>query len=251
MFTGLIQRLGTLSNLTRSGSGAALAVSVPEPWPDPLVLGESVAVQGVCLTVSRILPDGFVADVLEETLACTALGALRPGARLNLERALAVGDRLGGHIVQGHVDATGQVLSIRPRGRDFVLRVGTDSRISEGTDSYARMGTDSRFLEGTDSPAFNASMGTDSPILRHVVYKGSIAIDGVSLTVSSLSDEDGWFEVNLIPTTLRDTSLSERKPGDTVNLETDILGKYVERLLAPPPAARRTSLSLAEILAVE
>ena len=216
MFTGLIQRLGLHAGLARADGGASLSVTLPSPWPDPLVLGESVAVQGVCLTVSRILPDGFVADVLEETLDCTALGALRSGARLNLERALAVGDRLGGHIVQGHVDATGEVLSIRPRGRDFVLRVGTDS-----------------------------------PTLRQTVYKGSIAIDGVSLTVSALSDEEGWLEVNLIPTTLRETSLSERKPGDAVNLETDILGKYVERLLAPPPAARHSSLSLAEILAVE
>ena len=141
MFTGLIQRLGTLSSLSRSGSGAALTVAVPEPWPDPLVIGESIAVQGACLTVSRVLPTGFVADVLEETLDCTALSALCLGARLNLERALAVGDRLGGHIVQGHVDALGRVVSIRPRGRDQILRVGTDSAI-----------------------------------LRPIVYKGSIAI---------------------------------------------------------------------------
>lgn len=197
MFTGLVQRLGTLSRLTRRAGGASLFVSVPTPWPDPLVLGESIAVQGACLTVASILPDGFSADVLDETLDCTALSSLSPGARLNLERALATGERLGGHLVQGHVDALGRVLSITPRGRDFVLRVGTDS----------------------------ATLG-------HIVHKGSIAIDGVSLTVSAFSDEDGWFEVNLIPTTLRETSLQDRRPGDPVNLETDILGKYVERFLA-------------------
>jgi riboflavin synthase len=218
MFTGLVQRLGTLSSLSRSGSGAALAVALPTPWPDPLVLGESIAVQGACLTVSRILPGGFIADVLEETLDCTALGALRSGARLNLERALAVGDRLGGHIVQGHVDALGRVVSIRPRGRDIVFRVGTDSAT-----------------------------------LRQLVYKGSIAIDGVSLTVSSLHDEELWFEVNLIPTTLGDTTLSDRHPGDSVNLETDILGKYIERLLAAGTKAAplRPGLTLSEFIALD
>ena len=217
MFTGLIQRLGVLSSLSRSGSGAALTVAVPEPWPDPLVVGESVAVQGACLTVSRVLPKGFVADVLEETLDCTALSTLRPGARLNLERALAVGDRLGGHIVQGHVAALGRVVSIRPRGRDQIFRVGTDS-----------------------------------VILRHIVYKGSIAIDGVSLTVSALNDEESWFEVNLIPTTLEDTTLSDRQPGDSVNLETDILGKYVERMLAVSGRGRPArGLSLSEFIALD
>ena len=217
MFTGLIQRLGTLSSLSRSGSGAALTVAVPEPRPDPLVIGESIAVQGACLTVSRVLPTGFVADVLEETLDCTALSALCLGARLNLERALAVGDRLGGHIVQGHVDALGRVVSIRPRGRDQILRVGTDSAI-----------------------------------LRPIVYKGSIAIDGVSLTVSALNDEESWFEVNLIPTTLGDTTLSDRHPGDSVNLETDILGKYVERMLAVSGRGRPArGLSLSEFIALD
>lgn len=217
MFTGLVQRLGTLSRLTRSGGGASLFIRVETPWPDPLVLGESIAVQGVCLTVAKILSDGFSADVLDETLACTAFGSLFSNARVNLERALAAGDRLGGHIVQGHVDAVGHVLSIRPRGRDIVFRVGTDASV-----------------------------------LRHIVHKGSIAIDGTSLTVSDLSDEGGWFEVNLIPTTLRETSLSERKPGDAVNLETDVLGKYVERLLqGTDPREPREGLSLAEIIALD
>ena len=217
MFTGLVQRIGTLSRLSRTGGGASLSVRVPESWTDPLVPGESMAVQGACLTVARVLPDGFAADVLDETLDCTALGSLRSGARLNLERAVAVGDRLGGHIMQGHVDAVGRVASLRPRGRDVVLRVAADPST-----------------------------------LRLVVHKGSIAIDGVSLTVSALSDAEGWFEVNLIPTTLRETSLSERAPGDVVNLETDILGKYVDRLLSRPAAKPTDSgLTLAQILAVE
>ena len=232
MFTGLVQRLGTLSRLARSGGGASLFIRVDKPWPDPLVLGESIAVQGVCLTVAQILPDGFSADVLDETLDCTAFGSLSPNSKVNLERALAAGDRLGGHIVQGHVDAIGHVLSIRPRGRDIVFRVGTDSSV-----------------------------------LCHIVHKGSIAIDGTSLTVSALSDEKSWFEVNLIPTTLRETSLSDRKSGDAVNLETDVLGKYVERLLrgsVPRSSGERTDrqtdrqtdgtsegLSLAEMIALD
>ena len=219
MFTGLVQRTGTLARATRPGGGAALSVAVSSSWPDgPLASGESIAVQGVCLTVSSLSPGGgFTADVLEETLDRTAFRALPDGARVNLERALHAGDRLGGHIVQGHVDGVGRVASIRPRAHDVVLRVS--------------------------APA---------AVLRGIVPKGSVAIDGVSLTVSALSDAGGWFEVNLIPTTLRETSLSDRAPGDAVNLETDVVGKYVERLLglsghAGTPSAAPNSPSLAEI----
>ncbi len=209
MFTGLVQRIGTLRRHSRPGGGAAFSVTVATPWDEPLSLGESIAVQGACLTVGAILPGGFSADVLAETLDRTAFGSLRDGARVNLERALRVGDRLGGHIVQGHVDAIGRVLSIRPREHDIVLRVSADAET-----------------------------------LRGIVVKGSIAIDGVSLTVSALSDAGGWFEVNLIPTTLRETSLSDRSPGDAVNLETDVLGKYVARTMgndAVPGAAKNSS----------
>ena len=203
MFTGIVQRTGTLARLSRPGGGAALRISVPEPWPGaPLSPGESIAVQGVCLTVTAPGPGGgFDADVLEETLDRTAFGTLPDGSRVNLERALRADDRLGGHIVQGHVDGVGRVVGIRRRDRDVVLRVAA-------------------------AP----------DILRGIVLKGSIAVDGVSLTVSALSDAGGWFEVNLIPTTLRETSLSNRATGDAVNLETDIVGKYVERLLGKAPA---------------
>jgi len=197
MFTGLIQRVGTLQRRLRRDGGVCLEIAT-EPWPDPLQHGESIAVQGVCLTLTASTRAGhFEVDVLDETLDCTSLGQLRDGSRLNLERALRPSDRLGGHFVSGHVDAPGRLLAIRPRGRDVVFQIAAGPEAA-----------------------------------RYIVYKGSIAVDGVSLTVSAVH-EDGSFEVNLIPTTLADTTLGERRPGDLVNLETDILGKYVERLLQP------------------
>ena len=200
MFTGLVQRRGALLGLARSGGGAVARVACG-PWEDgPLAPGESVAVQGCCLTVVAAAADGFEADLLDETLRVTALGALRPGAAANLERALRPSDRLGGHIVQGHVDATAEVVSVEPAGRDVRMRL--------------------------------ACAGAEA---RYVVCKGSVALDGVSLTVSAVP-APGLFEVNLIPTTLAATSLRERRPGDRVNLETDVLGRYVDALLAAPAA---------------
>ncbi len=198
MFTGLIQQCGTLRALNRPTGGAVLAIACA-PWETPLIRGESVAVQGACLTVTRIRPDGFDADVLDETLACTALAALRPGDRLNLERALRAGDRLGGHFVTGHIDETGRFLSRTPRGRDAVLRIASSRDFALRT-----------------------------------VQKGSVALDGVSLTVSALGAD--WFEVNIIPTTLADTSLADRRPGDPVNLESDLIGKYTARFCGLPAA---------------
>jgi riboflavin synthase len=195
MFTGLIQRLGRLTALTRQGGGWSLAIS-HEAWSERLVVGESVAVQGACLTVTTVRSDGFAADVLDETLVRTALGRLQPGAAVNLERALRLADRLGGHLVSGHVDECGRLAAIRPRGRDRVLRV-------------------------------SCSAG----LCRQTVMKGSIAIDGVSLTVSGLGDD--WIEANVIPHTWDATSLSARQPGEQVNLEGDLIGKYVARLLGP------------------
>lgn len=196
MFTGLVQQVGRLGSLSRAAGGGAVASVSCAPWADgPLVPGESVAVQGCCLTVSAVRPDGFDADVLDETLAVTALRRLAPGAALNLERALRPTDRLGGHIVQGHVDGTAELLAVERVGRDFRFR-----------------------LRCAPSEA------------RYVVYKGSVALDGTSLTVSAVP-ESCVFEVNLIPTTLRETSLGERRRGDALNLETDVLGRYVESLL--------------------
>jgi riboflavin synthase len=193
MFTGLVQKVGVLKQLARAHGGWTLTVT-HDAWADTLILGESVAVQGACLTVTNFGHGWFVADLLDETLQRTALRAFREGSRLNLERALALGERLGGHIVSGHVDETGTLDSIEDRGRDVAWRV-----------------TCSRALS------------------RQTVMKGSIAIDGVSLTVSGLADEQ--IEINLIPHTLQETSLCDRKPGDPLNLEGDILGKYVARLL--------------------
>ena len=191
MFTGLIQQKGVFKGLRGGADATSIDISCTS-WETPLALGESVATQGACLTVSAIRDDGFSADVLPETLARTALGKLKPGASVNLERALRLCDRLGGHIVTGHIDGTGKIESIVPTGRDRKIRVSCAAEIS-----------------------------------RYIVMKGSVALDGVSLTISTATDT--WFEVCVIPTTWRETSLSERGVGDEINIETDILGRYVER----------------------
>lgn len=195
MFTGIIQQIGRLAAIRRASAGGwSLEISHAE-WEDgPLALGESVAVQGVCLTVRPLGPGRFAADLLDETIDRTAFRSLPPRAAVNLERALRPCDRLGGHFVAGHVDETGRIEAIGQRGRDKVFRVSCSPRLA-----------------------------------RQTVLKGSIAIDGTSLTVSALGDD--FLEVNLIPHTLAATSLRDRAPGDAVNLESDILGKYVERLL--------------------
>ena len=187
MFTGLIEKVGTVRRVSR-GRGLVLEISF-DPWTEPLVPGESVAVNGTCLTVVKCDATRFTADVLRETESRTGLGGILPGAKVNLERALRAGARLGGHIVQGHVDGRGSLVSKMPRGRDFRLRFKCPVLIAAGS-----------------------------------VLKGSIAVNGVSLTVSGLGSD--WFEVDVIPTTLRDTNLGLLKPGDGVNLETDVLGKY-------------------------
>jgi len=191
VFTGIIETTGRLERSTRVRSGARLVISTPRPLPR-LRLGESVAVNGCCLTVVATKGRTFGVDVSPETLRKTTLGALRPGARLNLERALRMGDRLGGHLVQGHVDGVGTVAAIRPVG-DWVEYVFT-------------------------APAH---------VARHLVEKGSIAVDGVSLT--SYATKRGRFTVALIPETLRRTTLGTAKPGDRVNLEADVVAKLVER----------------------
>lgn len=165
-----------------------------EPWPEPLVIGESVAVQGACLTVTEAGADVFCADLLDETLSRTALDTLPMGARVNLERALRLGDRLGGHIVSGHIDETGVIQRIAHHGRDIGLAVACSDALA-----------------------------------RFTVLKGSIAIDGVSLTVSALAETS--FSVEIIPHTWAETSLCERRVGDRINLEADVLGKHVARLL--------------------
>ena len=191
MFTGLIQRIGTVKRVSR-GAGLVLEIAADVPWSKPLEEGESVAVNGVCLTVVKCRDSRFTADVLEETVSRTGLGELIPGVKVNLERALRSGEAMGGHIVQGHVDARGTVSAIVPKGRDFELRV--------------RCG---RVLAAQS------------------VLKGSITIDGVSLTISVLGDD--FLGVDLIPTTRAETTLGKLKVGDKVNLEGDIIGKYIAK----------------------
>lgn len=198
MFTGLIQKIGTIKRVSR-GRGLVLEIGF-EPWEKPLEEGESVAVNGVCLTVARCDATRFTADVLQETESRTGLGELMPGSRVNLERALRAGEALGGHLVQGHVDCRGTVTAKVPKGRDFQLRV--------------RCG---RVLAAQS------------------VLKGSIAIDGVSLTISALGDD--WLGVDLIPTTAAETTLGKKAVGDKVNLEGDVVGKYVAK------ATQRTGLT--------
>ena len=190
MFTGLIEKIGTVKRVSR-GRGLVIEFAF-DPWHEPLVPGESVAVNGACLTVVKCDSSRFTADVLRETELRTGLAELKPGDKVNLERAMRAGARLGGHIVQGHVDGRGELVSRTPKGRDFAL-----------TFHCGRV------------------------VACSCVEKGSIAVNGVSLTVSGLGDD--WFRVDVIPTTLRETNLGLLKPGDSVNLETDVLGKYARR----------------------
>ena len=193
MFTGLIQKVGKVKRVSR-GRGLVLEFQF-EPWPEPLVKGESVAVNGVCLTVCDSDATRFTADVLGETERRTGLAELCPGAKVNLERAMRAGDRLGGHVVQGHVDGRGTIVAKIAKGRDFALKISCPRTIAAAT-----------------------------------VLKGSIAINGVSLTVSGLGDD--WLQVDVIPTTAAETNLGAAKVGDSVNLEGDVTGKYVARAAA-------------------
>lgn len=190
MFTGLIQKVGKVKRVSR-GRGLVLEFQF-EPWPEPLVKGESVAVNGVCLTVCDSDATRFTADVLGETERRTGLAELCPGAKVNLERAMRAGDRFGGHVVQGHVDGRGTIVAKIAKGRDFALKISCPRTIAAAT-----------------------------------VLKGSIAVNGVSLTVSGLGDD--WLQVDVIPTTAAETNLGAAKVGDSVNLESDVLGKYAIR----------------------
>jgi riboflavin synthase len=197
MFTGLIADLGSVAELERNGAGATL--SVDTRLAKELSPGDSIAVNGVCLTATEVRDGGFAAEAMRETLARSSLGALDVGARVNLELALRASDRLGGHVVQGHVDGTGVVSEIREQGP-----IG-------------------------DRPARVLAITIDPELERYLVEKGSVAVQGVSLTVSALRD-DG-FEVSLIGETLQRTNLGEVVVGDRLNLEADVLAKHVERLL--------------------
>lgn len=205
MFTGIVEEVGTLKAIRKGAHSAVLEIQAKVVLED-IHLGDSIAVNGVCLTATSFSPSGFTADVMHETLNRSALSALRPGSRVNLERAMAANGRFGGHIVAGHVDG-----------------VGTVRRIEK------------------DDNAIWYTIAAGPEILRYVVEKGSITIDGISLTVARVDSDS--FAISAIPHTVSVTVLADRKPGDQVNLETDIIGKYVEKLLQPPPPAEEEKKS--------
>lgn len=193
MFTGIVEELGKVRQISLQGSSGQIAIQAKKVLEGTRI-GDSIAVNGVCLTVISLRPDGFTADVMAETLRRSSLGTRKPGDLVNLERAMAANGRFGGHLVQGHIDGTGSIESYRKEENAVWITVRT---------------------------------GDD--IMRLIVEKGSICIDGVSLTVAA--EGDGWFQVSVIPHTGSETTLLGKKPGDLVNLETDVVGKYIEKLL--------------------
>ena len=202
MFTGLVGDVGTLAAIDATADGARLTLATR--YDGELREGDSVAVAGVCLTAAAVAAGRFAADVMHETLRRSTLGGLRAGEPVNLELALRASDRLGGHIVQGHVDGVGTVAAVRADGLARVVSIATD----------------------------------EPELLRYVVHKGSIAVDGVSLTVARV-DAEG-FDVSLIPETLARTTLGAAREGTRVNLEVDIVAKYVEKLLPAQAAGLRS-----------
>jgi riboflavin synthase len=217
MFTGIVEELGEVVAVERLPDAARLTVRGPLVTAEASH-GDSIAVNGVCLTVTDSSDKTFTADVMAETLRRTGLGGLSPGSPVNLERPVELGGRLGGHLVQGHADGTGEILSRTPGKHWDVVRIAAPPGLA-----------------------------------RYIVLKGSITVDGVSLTVSALGGPDGtgipggtgtprgpepWFEVSLIPTTLEMTTLGRLQPGSRVNLEVDVIAKYVESLMAAGPAGQ-------------
>ena len=194
MFTGLIQDVGMVEAVDAAGGGARLRIATA--LADEIEPGDSVAVNGICLTATGVDGEGFETEAMNQTLAVTALAGVEPGARVNLELAMKASDRLGGHIVQGHVDGVGEVAAVEADGFARRLRV---------------------------------SLAPD--LLRYAIDKGSIALDGVSLTIADLGKS--WVSVSLIPETLERTNLGEAEPGRKINVECDVIAKHVERLVAP------------------
>ena len=214
MFTGLIQQVGRLAQISFQGEAGRLTLSAP--FATPLEIGESIAINGACLTLVEQHGEQLVFDILKETFAKTSLRDKSPGAPLNLERALRVGDPLGGHLVSGHVDGTGELLRVETAGRDKVLVISAPHLIAE------------------------------------IVPKGSIAVDGISLTVVDVQPTAGTFSVHVIPHTWSQTALASLSAGARINLETDMIGKYVRATLtatATPAAVTWDKLRQAGFLA--
>lgn len=197
MFTGIIEELGSVRSIEERGENARIVITA-NVVTEGTNHGDSISVNGVCLTALDIQPDSFAADVSRETLSRSTLGRLNPGAPVNLERAVTPATRLGGHIVQGHVDARGQFAGVEDHGESWTLRIKYPPEIA-----------------------------------RYLVFKGSVAVEGISLTIAGLTDE--YFEIAIIPKTWEVTNLSHLTPGDDVNIEVDVIGKYLERLLSFNP----------------
>src|SRR5215217_408207 len=193
MFTGIIEELGSVRSIEERGENARLVISA-RVVTEATNHGDSISVNGVCLTALDIEPGSFAADVSRETLQRSTLGSLKPGAPVNLERAVTPATRLGGHIVQGHVDARGQFAGVENHGESWTVRIAYPKEIA-----------------------------------RYLVFKGSVAVEGISLTIAGLTDE--YFEIAIIPKTWEVTNLSHLNPEDDVNIEVDVIGKYVERLV--------------------
>lgn len=193
MFTGIIEEVGVVKQIKQGARSAVITIGARRVMED-IHLGDSIAMNGVCLTVTSFDKNSYSVDVMHETLRRTNLGELKSGSRVNLERAMAADGRFGGHIVAGHIDDTGRITSMEK-----------------------------------DDNAIWITVQTTSAVLRYIVEKGSITIDGISLTVARVDEKS--FAVSVIPHTGANTTLLEKKPGDTVNLETDMIGKYVEKLL--------------------
>lgn len=198
MFTGIIEEIGTIARIRNGGASAVLEVQAQKVL-EGTKIGDSIAVNGVCLTVTGLGAGRFTADVMAETLRRSSLGGLRQGSQVNLERAMAADGRFGGHIVSGHIDGTGRITAMTPEGSAVWIDIDASGEL-----------------------------------MRYIVEKGSIAIDGISLTVAKRTGEG--FAVSLIPHTGAETALLRKKPGDIVNLENDIIGKYVEQLMAKLPS---------------
>ena len=194
MFTGIIEELGTVRSIEERGENARIVIGA-EIVTGGTNNGDSIAVNGVCLTALDVSSDSFAADVSRETLQRSTLGSLKPGTCVNLERSVTAATRLGGHIVQGHVDARGSFESVADHGESWTVRIGFPKEVA-----------------------------------RYLVFKGSVAVEGISLTIATLGKD--YFEIAIIPKTWEVTNLSRLKPGDAVNLEVDVIAKYVERLLA-------------------
>lgn len=203
MFTGLVEGIGKVKGVYRSGDDMRVAITPPFDLTDCRI-GDSIAVDGVCLTVTDLSQGTFSMDVSGETLARSTLGGLRQGAEVNLERALRLSDRLGGHLVLGHVDGVGRIIKKDPQRRSWILRISLDQGLT-----------------------------------RYVIEKGSIAVDGVSLTVNRC--EEAFFEVNIIVHTGKQTTLLKKKIGDRVNIETDLIGKYIEKLFSGNRSGQESS----------